>query len=438
MSSIDRFNLVGTVVADSLMIERVLGSGTYGVVYRAVDTTSPEREEFAVKAVRRAPPGHQERKFQDREIKLHSIVSDHPNIITTHGTFREGPYLLFIMQYSSGGDLYDAIHQDKMLFQDDKRTKHVLLQVIDALEACHSAGVYHGDLKTENIICSQDLSQVYLTDFGLSTDKAKCYSCPRGTSMYMAPGKFKIPFPSSISCLTVIVVIIESAGPLFGERHVSSDLIDIWALGAMIIFMIGGLVPWEQASLSDPEFRNFLINPYYLQTWIPISTPAQRLVRNILTLDPARRPSLEKIRSEITKMPTFYMADREIAWASEDVKATKEYFTLDVDRPIFFRTEQHSGASAQTDSTIESSGGLVTPLSAPPTIEPRMLADELAQALEATSLKDSDFVSARDETSFTCLPNTDILPCLGDDLKLLATPRSDHCDALGAGSEDWK
>lgn len=232
---------------------------------------------------------------------------------------------------------------------------------------------------------------------------------------------------------------LECPGPLFGEAYVSSDLIDVWALGCMMIFMIGGLVPWEKASLNDPELRSFLINPFFLQTIIPISTRAQRLIRRILALDPSRRLSLREIRAEVIKMPTFFMTDREIAWASQDAKATAEYFKLKVDRSLYFKSGQQpagSWASAETDSTAVSSGGLVTPSYAPPPAEPRTLADELAQALEATSIKDRDFDSALDESGPAYLPNTDILPCLGDELEieLLATPKP----GATSSAEDWE
>ena len=74
-------------------------------------------------------------------------------------------------------------------FRDDELIKRVFIQIIDALDFCHSRGVYHRDVKPGNILVSSlsgDI-EVFVADFGLAnTNKMTASSC--GTPCFMSPG----------------------------------------------------------------------------------------------------------------------------------------------------------------------------------------------------------------------------------------------------------
>ena len=170
-----------TIDNGALRIEEILGAGSFGVVFRAVDTQSGAH--YAVKRVEKACSDH----YQAREQKLHARVSSHPHVLSFHREIDGGCYAFFVYDLCAG-DLHSVIRK-LTLFREDELIKRVFVQIIDALEHCHSHGVYHRDLKPENILVSAQSGNidVFIADFGLATtSKMTASSC--GTSNFMSPG----------------------------------------------------------------------------------------------------------------------------------------------------------------------------------------------------------------------------------------------------------
>ncbi|KAH6906816.1 kinase-like domain-containing protein [Coprinopsis sp. MPI-PUGE-AT-0042] len=138
----------GTLIDnDSLELVELVGSGGYGVVYRAVETTAKpgrKRRTFAVKVLSRTDG---RRNTHIREASLHYHVSGHPNII----------------------DLYQVL-------EDDNLFDHL-----------HKMGVYHRDLKPENILCLDDGYRIAVSDFGLATTETSSVEFRTGSVYHMSP-----------------------------------------------------------------------------------------------------------------------------------------------------------------------------------------------------------------------------------------------------------
>ena len=198
-------SLIGQTVAGRYFVESRIGRGTFGNVYKVVDLESSSlvdgRIHRAMKVIdvadpnppRIPPPHYVNRKLTHaaREIHFHQLVSSHPNIVTLHQSFfladREEMFL--IMDYCAGGDLRTYISKGRNRFTgDDRRLKRVLLQICDAVDFIHTKGVFHKDLKPQNILISRDGWKISLCDFGLATD-ARTDARGGGTTPYMSPGK---------------------------------------------------------------------------------------------------------------------------------------------------------------------------------------------------------------------------------------------------------
>jgi serine/threonine protein kinase len=192
-----------TIEDGRLRLLKVIGSGSYGIVYQAIDTTSSKHDPifYAVKCLQKTALNEAQMASQFHEITLHSKVSGHPNVLTYHRTYEEDSYLFIILDLSHGGDLFDAITKKKAYHRNDYLAKAAILQLIDAVSSCHDAGVFHRDLKPENILCGPNGLDIRLADFGLATDKHTSQDFGCGSLIYMSPGKYFSPF-MSISTLT--------------------------------------------------------------------------------------------------------------------------------------------------------------------------------------------------------------------------------------------
>lgn len=180
--------LAGRVIdGGSLRLIDVLGNGSGGVVFRAIDLHSPDKF-YAVKCMVRAEEGSRQRAFQKREIRFHTMVSSHPDVVTLHRVVEEDGYIFVVLDYCDGGDLFKYLTKRGTYVRNNDLVKKVFVQLIDALENCHRVGVFHRDIKPENIMCNKDGSEVKLGDFGLSTDSEWSKNFGAGTAGYMSPG----------------------------------------------------------------------------------------------------------------------------------------------------------------------------------------------------------------------------------------------------------
>jgi eukaryotic-like serine/threonine-protein kinase len=178
----------GAILADRFEIERVIGQGGMGIVYRAIDRTTNVR--VALKLI--APmvdESERDERFA-REIRLLSEL-DHPRVAhyVAHGTTSDGQAFL-AMQWLEGEDLACALAEGPMSLGDSLR---VLRGASEAVAAVHAKGIIHRDLKPSNLFLrGGSASDVVLLDFGVARGEqaATVLTSPAalvGTPFYMAP-----------------------------------------------------------------------------------------------------------------------------------------------------------------------------------------------------------------------------------------------------------
>ncbi|KAI0754403.1 kinase-like domain-containing protein [Daedaleopsis nitida] len=284
---------LGTLIDNgSLQLVEILGYGGYGIVYRAVDTFSSNPTSYAVKCLPHSTKrsATRQRQLHIREITLHQLASGHPNVVTLHRVVEDYHYTFIVMDYCSDGDLFTQILHQRRYLGNNALIKEVFLQLLDAVEYCHSLNIYHRDLKPENILCFDGGLRLAITDFGLATTERMSTEFRTGSVYHMSP-----------ECQGGYFAPTRSYSPLFN---------DVWSLGIILLNLITGRNPWKSASADDCTFQAYLKDPrHFLPTVLPISEEVNLLLTRTLEVDWRRRITLREMRLAFKAIDNFYSPD---------------------------------------------------------------------------------------------------------------------------------
>ncbi|KAF7319024.1 Serine/threonine protein kinase [Mycena chlorophos] len=270
----------------SLELVEILGVGGYGVVYRAVETLSPTPRTFAVKCLHHSQTARQ-RQLHIREIALHQLCGSHPNVVTIHRVVEENGLTFIVLDFAPDGDLFSQILYGCRYLGNTRLIKHVFNQLLDAVEYCHSLGIYHRDLKPENVLCFDGGYRIALTDFGLATTEKLSEEFRTGSVYHMSP-----------ECQGGDFSPTGSYSPMFN---------DIWSLGIVLLNLATGRNPWKAAIVSDSTFRAYLQDPSeFLLSVLPISTELNAVLVRMLEIDWRDRITIPELRVALARIKTFY------------------------------------------------------------------------------------------------------------------------------------
>src|SRR5215831_11254643 len=153
----------GTVLDNRYEIQRLLGSGGLGRVYRAHDRMLDEVVAVKVLHPEAARSSELSKRFRS-EIKLARKVR-HRNVCAIHEYGEQGSYRFVAMELVDGVDLHRVLRERGPLPHRD--AFDVAIQVTEGLIAIHDAGVIHRDVKTPNIM-QDGKGVVRLLDFGIA------------------------------------------------------------------------------------------------------------------------------------------------------------------------------------------------------------------------------------------------------------------------------
>ncbi|MCP5117584.1 MAG: serine/threonine protein kinase, partial [bacterium] len=283
---LQKLSLAGQTISHYEVLEQ-LGAGGMGVVYKARDTVL--KRHVALKVL---PPAYRQdpdrRRRLLREAQTASALN-HPNIATVHDIFEYEGADFIVMEYIEGKTLDRLIGKGGMQFAE---VLSIAVQIADALDRAHRAGVTHRDIKPQNIMLPRD--GVKVLDFGLAKSAQKPGPSGEtdtnvltkegtvlGTPQYMAPEQF------------------EGA-----EADARSD---VWAFGAVLYEMVTGQKAFQGKSHSSLVTAILSAEPAPMA--VKPFTPAalEKLVKRCLNKDPedryqSMRDALLDLRS-ITTQP---------------------------------------------------------------------------------------------------------------------------------------
>ena len=177
----------GYLLAQRYEVLSLLGEGGMGAVYKARDVELGRM--VALKVIR--PDLARNRAILDRfkqELILATQVT-HRNVVRIYDLGEAEGVKFITMEYVEGQDLAAVIHQRAKL--PPHEAVNIIEQVCRALEAAHSVGVIHRDLKPQNIMLEKGTGRLLVMDFGLAKtlegDRMTQTGAMVGTMEYMSP-----------------------------------------------------------------------------------------------------------------------------------------------------------------------------------------------------------------------------------------------------------
>ncbi|GAA5881644.1 hypothetical protein JCM16303_005525 [Sporobolomyces ruberrimus] len=308
---------------------QTLGEGEFGKVKLGVHG---ERwgEDVAIKLIKRGNVDTAQRGEKvRREIEVLKMVR-HPNIVRLYDVIETEKYIGIVLEYASGGELFDHILAHRYLKERD--ASRLFAQLISGVSYLHRKGVVHRDLKLENLLLDRNRN-VIITDFGFanrfndSTTDLMATSC--GSPCYAAPE-----------------LVVQDG------RYVGTA-VDVWSCGVILYAMLAGYLPYDDDP-ANPEGDNInLLYKYILNTplifpeWI--TDEPRHLLHLMLVPDPTQRCTIEDVtrHSWLRKYASaFDKTVEELEYQAQEMEMGKRH-ALEVQRQWLVQQQQAQQLAAQ-------------------------------------------------------------------------------------------
>ncbi|GAP84284.1 putative CAMK CAMKL KIN4 protein kinase [Rosellinia necatrix] len=264
--------------------------------------------QVAIKLIRRDSVGNNPSRLAKiyREVSILRGLS-HPNIVRLHEMSETERHIGIVLEYASGGELFDYILNHRYL--KDHAARKLFAQLISGVGYLHKKGIVHRDLKLENLLLDRNRN-IIITDFGFANtfdaadelteeeelnlpdrdyvkrtglDKTKPNGMRRGDLMQTSCGS---------PCYAAPELVVSDS--LYTGRKV-----DVWSCGVILYAMLAGYLPFDDDP-DNPEGDNInLLYKYIVNT--PLTFPeyvtphARDLLRRILVPSPRKRADLFEV-----------------------------------------------------------------------------------------------------------------------------------------------
>ncbi|XP_053395280.1 5'-AMP-activated protein kinase catalytic subunit alpha-2-like isoform X4 [Mercenaria mercenaria] len=247
------------------IIGDTLGVGTFGKVKIATHQITCHK--VAVKILNR-----QKIKALDVVGKIRKEIQNlklfrHPHIIKLYQVISTPTDIFMVMEYVSGGELFDYIVKNGKLKEHEAR--RFFQQIVSGVDYCHRHMVVHRDLKPENLLLDHNLN-VKLADFGLSN------MMHDGEFLRTSCGSPNYAAPEVIS------------GKLYAGPEV-----DVWSCGVILYALLCGTLPFDDEHVPTlfRKIKSGIFNiPEYLNKEVV------SLLCHMLQVDPLKRATMKDVR----------------------------------------------------------------------------------------------------------------------------------------------
>ena len=252
----------------------------------------------------------------EQEVRLMQSLR-HPNIVKLEEVIYEQDYICLIMEYCSNGDLFQRIIDFGPY--EDPSLRILFRNILEGISYMHKHNIAHRDLKPENILLGSDMNPK-IADFGLchETSELKLLSTPCGSPFYAPP-------------------------EIISNKEYDGKKSDVWSLGVVLYTMATGALPWTEVNQTK-LFLQIQSADFSIPT--DLTPPVQQLLHQMLSKDPADRPTVSQILSNpwlsndddlLNMVPTSlnYRKSANNAFSSNDAAMLK----LSTKRPLIIRPD---------------------------------------------------------------------------------------------------
>jgi eukaryotic-like serine/threonine-protein kinase len=271
-------------------IESPLGAGGMGEVYRARDTRLDRTVAIKVLNAQLVASAEHRVRFE-REAKVISQLQ-HPHICVLHDVGHEGPIDYLVMEFLEGESLAERLKKGPLT---PDQVLSIAVEIADALEKAHRAGVVHRDLKPGNVMLTK--SGAKLLDFGLAKPMGAPGASASGSgtspSVFGAALTQTMPSPSPATPLSTAGAVIGTVQYMSPEQiqGIEADArSDIFSFGVMLFEMVTGKRSFEGKTQASIVGQILAVDPPSVSTLRPQTPPGlERVIRLCLDKDPDER-----------------------------------------------------------------------------------------------------------------------------------------------------
>jgi len=231
----------------------------------------------------------------------------HPNIVRLHKMEESDRHYGIVLEYASGGELFDYILNHRYL--KDNAARRLFAQLVSGVGYLHKKGIVHRDLKLENLLLDRNRN-IIITDFGFAntfdpheelSEEEELNLTDREFVKRMGLDKVK---PSGSRKGDLMQTSCGSPCYAAPELVVSDSLytgrkVDVWSCGVILYAMLAGYLPFDDDP-ANPEGDNInLLYKYIVNTPLTfpeyVSPHARDLLRRILVPNPRKRADLFEV-----------------------------------------------------------------------------------------------------------------------------------------------
>ncbi|PKA51576.1 CBL-interacting protein kinase 32 [Apostasia shenzhenica] len=246
---------------------RTIGEGTFAKVRFARNSETGEAVAIKILDKEKVLKNKMVEQIK-REVATMKLIK-HPHVVCLYEVMASKTRIFLVLEFVKGGELFDKIVNHGRMREDEARK--YFQQLINAIDYCHSRGVYHRDLKPENLLLDE-YGNLKVSDFGLSAlsqqvraDGLLHTTC--GTPNYVAP-------------------------EVLNDKGYDGTTADLWSCGVILFVLLAGYLPFEDDNVLT-LYKKISFAEFACPSWI--SSGATKLITRMLDPNPMTRITVSEL-----------------------------------------------------------------------------------------------------------------------------------------------